>query len=62
MKKKKDKKKIMLGPVITIIILTIILMFLSTIFSMLEVQGQKNSNCEWNIRIIFSNCPEYFYN
>ena len=43
MKKKKDKKKIMLGPVITIIILTIILMFLSTIFSMLEVQGQKTA-------------------
>lgn len=43
MKKKKDKKKLMLGPVITMIVLTIVIMFLSTIFSMLEVQGQKTA-------------------
>ncbi len=41
MKKKKNKKKLMLGPVITIIILTFALMFLSSIFSMLGIQGHK---------------------
>ncbi len=43
MKKKKNKKKIMLGPVITIILLTFILMIISSICSMLGVGGQKTA-------------------
>ena len=43
MKKKKNKKKIMLGPVITIIILTFILMIISSICSMLGIGGYKTS-------------------
>ena len=41
--KKKNKKKFMLGPVITIILLTFLIMFLSSIFSILGIQGHKTS-------------------
>lgn len=41
--KKKNQKKLMLGPVITIILLTIVLMFLSSIFSILGIGGQKTA-------------------
>lgn len=41
--KKKNKKKFMIGPVITIIILTFLLMFLSSIFSILGIQGHKTA-------------------
>lgn len=43
MKKKKNKKKIMLGPVITIVILTFFLMALSFFFSLLGIQGHKTA-------------------
>lgn len=43
MKKKKNKKKIMLGPVITIVILTFCLMTLSFFFSLLGIQGHKTA-------------------
>ncbi|MDD2435508.1 MAG: AbgT family transporter, partial [Bacilli bacterium] len=40
-KRKKEKSNIMLGPVITLIILTIIVIVSSTIFSLLGIEGQK---------------------
>lgn len=40
-KNNKNKKKILLGPVITIIILIFTISIMSAIFSLLEVQGQK---------------------
>lgn len=41
--KKKNKNRIMLGPVITIILLTFLIMFLSSIFSILGIQGHRTS-------------------
>ncbi|MCI9233111.1 MAG: hypothetical protein HFH08_00770 [Bacilli bacterium] len=41
--KKKNKKKFMLGPVITIILLTFIIMFLSSLFSILGIQGHRTA-------------------
>ncbi|MDD2377678.1 MAG: AbgT family transporter [Bacilli bacterium] len=40
-KRKKEKHNIMLGPVITLILLTIIVIVASTIFSLLGIEGQK---------------------
>ena len=41
--KKKNKKKFMLGPVITIILLTFLIMFLSSIFAIVGIQGHKTA-------------------
>lgn len=42
-KKNKDKKKILLGPIITILILTLLIVFVSAVLSLLGIDGQKTA-------------------
>lgn len=74
----KKRKKVMLGPVITIILLTFIIMIVSSIFSVLDVQGEitkvtnksletsvvgvKNIFSKEGLRFLFSSPVETFKN
>ena len=55
MKKRKNKKQKYIGIITSLLIITFVIMILSLIFNIIGINGQKNCNKQWFIRIILNN-------